>query len=117
MAMDLDRRTVDIEGDGRHPLATPLGSDAATGQLQHRLSQNLEVRGLSHQRGKARQRRLRRQPRTAQRRQPDRRTGGQAEGLIVAQRIGIIVVAPALRRQQPSRANERAEVMRDVDLA
>jgi len=36
---------------------------------------------------------------------------------IVAQRIGIIVVAPTLRHQQPGRANERGEVMRDVDLA
>ncbi len=33
VAVDLNRRTVDIEGDGRHPLATPLGSDAAPGQL------------------------------------------------------------------------------------
>jgi len=36
---------------------------------------------------------------------------------IVAQRIRIIVVAPALRRQQHAAANKRGEVMRDVDLA
>ena len=36
---------------------------------------------------------------------------------IVAQRIGIVMVAPTLRRQQHTRANERGEVMRDVDLA
>ena len=35
----------------------------------------------------------------------------------MAQRIGIIVVAPTLRRQQHTRANERGEVMRNVDLA
>ena len=51
--LTLNRRTVDIEGDGRHTLATPLGSDAAPGQLQHRLSQDRWVRGLCHQRGKA----------------------------------------------------------------
>jgi len=35
----------------------------------------------------------------------------------VAQRIGIVMVAPTLRRQQHAGANERGEVMRDVDLA
>jgi hypothetical protein len=35
---------------------------------------------------------------------------------IVAQRTGIIVVAPTLRHQQPGRANKRGEVMRDIDL-
>jgi len=34
---------------------------------------------------------------------------------IVAQRIGIIVVAPTPRHRQPGRANERGEVMRDID--
>jgi len=41
----------------------------------------------------------------------------RAERRIEAQRIGIIVAAPTLRRQQPGRAHKRGEVMRDVDLA
>jgi len=36
---------------------------------------------------------------------------------IVAQRTGISVVAPALRRQQHTRANKRGDIMRGVDLA
>ncbi|MDG1280272.1 MAG: hypothetical protein P8O10_03110 [Pseudorhodobacter sp.] len=52
-AVDFDARIVNIQGDGRDTHATPLGSDHAIGQFQHRLAQDHKVRGLSYQRDKA----------------------------------------------------------------
>ena len=59
VAVDLNRRAVDIERDGLHPFALTLGPNSATGHLQHRLAQNRDVRRLRHNRCEARQCRLR----------------------------------------------------------
>ncbi len=117
VAVDLDGCAVDIECDGRHPFALTLGPDPAPRHLQHRLAQDLDIRRFRQDRGEARQRRLRGEPWPLQRRQPGRRTGGQTEGRIVAQRVGIVVVAPALCRQKHARADEGGEVVGHVHLA
>ena len=66
----------------------------------------------------ARQGRLRRQPAAIrERRQTRRGTGRQPERRVVAQRVCVVMVAPALRGQQHAGADQRGEIVGDVDLA
>ncbi len=53
VAVDFDRRTVDVESDALGALAAALGPDASPGHLEYRLAQDLQVGGLGHERGEA----------------------------------------------------------------
>lgn len=117
MPMHFDRRAVDIERDAGQRPAAPLSPEASAGKFQHRLAQHLEVCRLRHQRGEPRQRRLRGQSRPPERREPRRGTGRQPEGRVMAQRVSIVVVPPALRRQQDRGPKERGKIMGHIGLA
>jgi hypothetical protein len=116
MAVHLDRRAVDVERHRAQTPATPVRPDPASGELQHRLAQDLEIVGLRHQRREAGQCRLRGQPRTLERRQTGRGTRRQAKRRIMAQRIGIIMIPPALRGQQHAGADQRGEIVGHIGL-
>ena len=63
MAVNLDGDAVDVE---RHPLQAPptvFCAQPPRGEFQRALAQSLQVAGLGHDRGEARKRRLRGQPR------------------------------------------------------
>jgi len=99
-------------------LAASFHPDAAPGHLQHRLAQHRSIAGLCHQRREPRQGRLRRRPAAVRKwRQTRRGTGRQPKRRVVAQRVGIVVVTPALRGQKNASADQRGEVMRHVLLA
>ncbi len=48
---------------------------------------------------------------------PPRNLASKSQRWIVAQRIRIVMVAPPLRDQQQAGADQRGEIMRNVDLA
>lgn len=100
VAMHLDGGAVDIQRDRSQPPTLPLGLDPAACHRQNRLAQDLEIGRGSHQGGEPRQGRLGCKTRPLQGGQSGCRTGGQTEARIMAQSIGIGMVAPALRRQK-----------------
>lgn len=93
VAMHLDGGAVDIQRDRSQLSALPLGLDPAARHLQHRFAQDLVIGRGGRQACEPRLGRLRGRPSPLQRCQSGYRTGGQAESRIMAQSIGIVVVA------------------------
>ena len=118
VAVDLDGQGVHVERDAGMPRAAILGTQVATGEFERGFTQDLEVSGARQHRGAAGQRWLGRQPDLShERRQTSPGADRQAHGGIVPERVGIVVVAPPLGRQQHHGLKQRRQVMDDIGPA
>ena len=101
MTVNLERQAVDVERDPGQAPAVVMRPQPPRGEFEYAIAQGLQITRLSHHCGEARQRRLRSQSRLRhQRGQPGRGTRRQPEGRIVAERVGVVVVAPTLGSQK-----------------
>jgi hypothetical protein len=105
--VDLDRQAVDVDGQVAKAPATALGAQAAGGELRERLAQHRPVRRQGQDVEQAGECRLRGEVDTLRQRRGATRAGdGEPQGGIEPQRVGIVLVAPALGEQDEHGAQQ-----------
>ncbi len=118
VSVNLDRQAVDVQRDACAPLPAVLGTQVTTGEFKRGFTQDLEICGFGQHRRASRQRGLGGQTGVScQRRQPGRGADRQTHRRIMAQRICIVMILPALCRQQHHGSQQGRKVMDDIGLA